>query len=638
MAKLVAEAAAYQPGQSREPFRRLEELASQPSGGARKQLEAGLVRLLSPGSSYEAKEFACTQLGILGSKTALPALSALLTNNETAGIACLALTTYPPGKADEVLRAALPSARGSARVQIIDTLGDRRDAQAVKLLAPLGTDTDGAVAGAAIAALGKIGDAFAWKAITALPSDLAPALQAARTEAILRYAEARAVAGDGKGAGALYEDLLAVSQPVSVRRAALDALLRLNRGEAQARILQVMHGSDSALKPVAIANVRALTSTNASEVFAAELPKLTPQEQVWMIDSLAARGDATASAAIGNSLGSPEPAVRRAAISALGRMGDAWCVPLFAHTLDHSKDAEERRALESALVSLPGGAQTDVAIADTLKKSSGQTRATLITAIALRQGPVANKLLLSEAGQTNPVVAIAAFRALTKTASELELTPLLERLTSTRDAEVRAEAADAARQAILRSSRASRCSSIVRNALGWAQSVDSRVVVLGLLPACGDAVALTAAKFAATEPDFRIRDAAVAALSDWPDASAWDTLVGIYRRPSSETVRGFALRGLVRLVGEENAHPSPELVEHYRLLLQGAHSDADFRLILGALGGAADPGALQLALPLLDNSSVRAEAEVAVKKIAEAIKGRNPKTAQEAMARLKTGQ
>ena len=52
-------------------------------------------------------------------------------------------------------------------------------------------------------------------------------------------------------------------------------------------------------------------------------------------------------------------------------------------------------------------------------------------------------------------------------------------------------------------------------------------------------------------------------------------------------MRGLALRGLVRLAGEENAHPNAKLIEHYRQLLAGAHTDADLRLILGALGGAA---------------------------------------------------
>lgn len=64
-AQIFAEAATYEPGQSREPFRRIEELVGQPSRGARKQLEAGLVRLLAPSATFEARRFACKQLGII---------------------------------------------------------------------------------------------------------------------------------------------------------------------------------------------------------------------------------------------------------------------------------------------------------------------------------------------------------------------------------------------------------------------------------------------------------------------------------------------------------------------------------------------------------------------------------------------
>ncbi len=635
IARLVAEAAAYQPGQSRQAFRRLEELVRGPSSDTRKELEAGLVKLLSPSCTYEAREFACTQLGITGSKSALPALSNMLKSDETAGIACVALTTYPPGGADKILRAALPSAQGRARIQIITTLGDRRDTKAVKLLEQLTRDADVSVATAALASLGKIGDEAAWKAINSVPENDYVSLGPAVIEAKLRCAEGFAQAGNAKAALPVYEDLLAGSLPDYLRRAALDALIRLDKDHAQQRILQVLHSSDAALKPVAIANVRNLLSGNASEVFSAELPKLQAQEQAWLIDSLAVRGDAPACAAIGNSLGSREAVVRRAAIGALGRMGDTWSVTPLARALAQARDAEERRAIESALIRLRGGGPTDMAITAALKESSGNTRADLITVLARRQGPVANPLLLAEAGQTNPVVAKAALRALGKTAGEKEVSPLLELLTRTHDDGVRSEAASATAQAIARIGKPARRSTLVCGALKWGQNVESRIALLGLLPGCGDAAALAAVRSTTADSDRSVRDAAIRALADWPDASAWEALVGIYREPGGETARGLALRGLVRLAGEGNAHPDAKLVERYRQLLADAHGDVELRLILGALGGAAQPGALELALPLLDNQGVRAEAEVAVKKIAEAIKAQHPQAAQAALKRLR---
>jgi hypothetical protein len=302
--------------------------------------------------------------------------------------------------------------------------------------------------------------------------------------------------------------------------------------------------------------------------------------------------------------------------------------------LDQSKDAEERRALESALISLRGGAQTDSAIVAALQKSAGSTRTSLVSAVAGRHGPTANSLLLAEAGQADPVVAKAALSALSKTTTGLEVPALLKLLTQTRDVEVRSAAEGAAAQALVKMDDPAGRSSFVRDALNLAASVDSRIALLGLLPACGDDTALAILKAAAAQGDTRVRDAVVRALADWPNAAAWDDLADIYRQPATDALRGLALRGLVRLVGDENAHPGAQLAEHYRQLLAVAHTDADYRLILGALGGAAQPEALELALPLLDNSGVRSEATVAVKKIAEAIKAQHPKAAQEALNRL----
>ncbi len=634
--KLVAQAATYQPGQSREALHRLEVLVHDSSPETRAELEDGLVRLLAPSSTFEAQSFACKQLGIMGSKRALSPLSELLKNDQTAGIACLALTTYPSGKADSILRRALTSARGRARIQIITTLGDRRDAKAVKQLTQLTAEADLSVAGAAIAALGKIADQAAWKAIVARSKDANPALAPAFTEAKLRCAERRAGSGDPKTATAIYEDLLAQSHPVYVRRAALEALLRVNKDQAQQRILQVLHGSDSALKVAAIAGVAALSSKDASAVFAAELPKLAPSEQVCLIASLAILGDAPACTAIGNGLASPNAAVRRAAIDAMGRVGGTWSVGPLARALERSKDADECRALVSVMASLPGGSQTGQAVTLALNKSSDGARAQLISVVARREGSAANPLLLAEAGQSDPAVAKAALRALAKTAGSKEVVPLLERITTTHDTEVLSEAESAAAQALARIDSPARRSAVVREALGWVQGVESHCALLGLLPECGDAAALAALKIAAGDSDTQVRAAAVRALAEWPDASAWDALIAIYRQPGTAAIRELALRGLVRLAGAENAHPSAGLIEHYRQILAGAHSDAEFRLVLGALSGAAQPEALELALPLLDRPGVRAEAEVAVKKIAEAVKKQHPKAAQEALNQLQS--
>ena len=62
----------------------MEEMVAQSvtNAAVRSALEGGLVQLLAPSSTFEARRFACKQLGIIGSKEALPALAGLLRSDE----------------------------------------------------------------------------------------------------------------------------------------------------------------------------------------------------------------------------------------------------------------------------------------------------------------------------------------------------------------------------------------------------------------------------------------------------------------------------------------------------------------------------------------------------------------------------
>jgi hypothetical protein len=140
---------------------------------------------------------------------------------------------------------------------------------------------------------------------------------------------------------------------------------------------------------------------------------------------------------------------------------------------------------------------------------------------------------------------------------------------------------------------------------------------------------------ASASPDALVRETVVRTLAEWPDAIAWDPLMLVCEKPEKEAHRVLALRALTRLAREDNARPNNELMTRYGQLLSFAKGPDDFKLVLGALAGAAHPEALKLALPLLDNASVRAEAELAVKQIAEAIKETHPQAAQEALQKLK---
>jgi HEAT repeat protein len=636
LSQLIADTAKWESSQSQEPLRKLEQLARDSAGKKhqRAELEAALVKLLVPDSTFEARRFACQQLAVIGSDASVPAQAKLLQDNETIGLACLAFGNRPSAKADQALRAALPAARGQGRLQIISTLGNRRDAKAVTLLAKLARDADAAVAEAATRALGMIASKSACNVIAALRKEASPPFNNTLADASLRCAEALTTSGNREAAVAICEELLASSQSTHVRRGAFVASLALDKDGGEKRILHTLHGSDGVLKHVAIAAVSSLPGKNVSETLAQELPTLPPEEQIWLIGSLAVRADAPARAALIASLQSIDAGVRRAAAAALSRIGNATAVRPFAKAIAAAKDADEARALESALGSLPANRDTDKAIIAEIRQAQGDVRAHLVSALVSRRSPQVLTALLEEADNANPAVAKAAFRALAKAAVGGQLPLLLAKFAALRNADLRSEVEVYVEQAVVASDDASQRSAAVREALASTREVDSRCALLRLLPACGDAQALASLHSVASDADARLRDAAVRALAEWPDLSAWNELTGIWQKPDNDAHRSLALRGLVRLAGDANAHPDAKLVKHYRELLDGARGGDEFKLILGALGGAAHPEALKLALPLLEKPGVRAEAEVAVRKIAEAIKAKNPEAAKAALDRL----
>ena len=250
-------------------------------------------------------------------------------------------------------------------------------------------------------------------------------------------------------------------------------------------------------------------------------------------------------------------------------MGDATSVPPLVRALADAKAVEERRAIASSLVSLPGKKETDQAVNSDLSRATGMTRAELVSVLARRQGSAANPVLLVEATNPDSDVAKAAWRALARTALADDVPGVLNGLIVLRDADVRAEAETAASQAIARLPEPGRRSALVRDALARAETMEVRCALLGLLPLCGDAPALAELTKAQRESNPSLQEAAVRALAEWPDLEAWDNLANFCDRTTSESLRAVAMRGLVRLAGEENVRPSVKLVGRYEKAVGG---------------------------------------------------------------------
>lgn len=123
----------------------------------RRQLSEALASKLSGDLSTYNKAFLCQELQWAGRREAAPALGKLLTDEELAEPAAMALVAIREGAAEQ-FRAAMPRTQGKCRLNVVQGLGAVGDERSVGALKQALNDSDREVRLAAGWGLARIGD------------------------------------------------------------------------------------------------------------------------------------------------------------------------------------------------------------------------------------------------------------------------------------------------------------------------------------------------------------------------------------------------------------------------------------------------------------------------------------------------
>jgi HEAT repeat protein len=215
----------YDWGQDRNVLKPIDDavVAAHGDASARQQLENRLAETLKSELSYDARQFLCRKLMVIGTAASVPVLSGFLTDEKLSHMARYALERIPAPEAAKALRDALPKLSGALKVGVIASLGVRQDEAAVPLLAELLSDSDPAIARAAAAGLGAIRSPAASKAL--VQGKASSEAQSGVADAKLACAEALLSNGNSKDALAVYRGLIGSQQPKHVKLAATRGML-----------------------------------------------------------------------------------------------------------------------------------------------------------------------------------------------------------------------------------------------------------------------------------------------------------------------------------------------------------------------------------------------------------------------------
>ena len=302
--------------------------------GADPGQEQDLLDVLRSSADPVQKADAAGRLRGVGTVQVVPVLAALLNDDATAHAARHALEGMPFPEAGAALRQALGQSTGLLKLGLIDSLGWRREVEAVSLLQPMLSETDAALVAATAIALGRIGSAGALSALEAARHQIPAMARPALLEGLMRCAERQLAEGNRVRASAIYRSIFDSSEVESIRAAAYAGMIRSADDGGFGLIVAALGGRDAAAGAAALQLAGGLQHPAATRALSELLPNSPPGRQVALLALLQARGDAAAMPVVLTAARSAEPAVRAAAASALGALGDATCVTLLAESAE----------------------------------------------------------------------------------------------------------------------------------------------------------------------------------------------------------------------------------------------------------------------------------------------------------------
>lgn len=573
-----------------------------------------MVRVLTSDADLHDKRDACRQLAAAGDASAIPILAGLLPDPELSHMARYALEPMPDPAVDSVFRNALSALKGNLLIGVINSIGIRRDTEAVGALASLLSSADPGTVQAAAAALGRIGTLDAATELERVLDTIPDTIRPVVSEACLSCACPFAAEGQSGRAAEIFDRLRTPQNPLSIRQAALRGALELGTEHGLPLLLEQLRTPDVCMFDVAMWTLqRGLPGANVTQAVARELTSVSLDRRPGLIYALAGRGDPAALPALTEAAGSTDQSVRLAALQGLPLIGgDAAVQPLVDALAD--SDSRISETARNALEALPLPTLTQAV--NTVLAGSDKGRKLVAMDIARRRKLQGVLPALRTAGSADdPELRTAALNAMRPLAGVAEVPSLIAALRRAENADEAKKAEDALIAASGRG--AAEATPYLRAAL--ADGPETILpALLRALESATDKDALEAVVQYLNDPRPPVRDEAIRVLTSWQDRSVLPYLLTLAR--TSEDMREYvlAVRGLIRLAEAREGKWGADLTVLREVMTLSRRTD-EKKAVLGALGKIPDRPALALALRALDTPDLSLEACNAIVTIAEKI-------------------
>lgn len=302
--------------------------------------------------------------------------------------------------------------------------------------------------------------------------------------------------------------------------------------------------------------------------------------------------------------------VRLAALEALGIIGTPSAVKHLAETAA-TAHGQERNVARTSLVCIAGEGIA-AALMDATRLGNAGSRVQVIHAIG-RRGRHEPFDALHQIARSEPVASIRreAIRSMGKIGKGSDIRTLLELAIAPKAPADRATIEEAVVTMFNKTAEADTQALPVLAALKKAPD-EAKPVLLSLLRRPATPEALDAVRKAVKSSNESVSGAAIRTLGEWPNAAALDQLYQIASTGKNSAHKTLALRGYIRL-----ARLTQDPMAVYTNALKLATQTDEIRLVLEGLHHAASLKALETAEKYIVNEALKADAFMAVVKVAD---------------------
>lgn len=633
--KLLNESVNYSYGKNRQNLNTIEELIRKTQNNSeRRQIEQVLAKvLLNEKATIEFKEFICRQLWYLGTSQSVNAVSTLFTNENTVGWACYALTRNPSKDAEVALVNALKIVSLSSRPAVIAALGQRRSELAVDELYKLCNENDNRISDAAIKALDQIGNEQCATYLLKLYESNNSRIKEKSSYALIACANSLSKSGKQSFALDIYNKLFATSSELSIREASLRGIVENSGAKATDFLVKILKSNEANLYTAAIGAINLLKEKQVFKKIADSLDDFPQTVQPPVINMLAEKKEKGLLPVAKKLVDSQNQEIRIASIKALGTIGDESVVGILTKVISKNDQPEKNLAINS--LKMLQGTKVDNEIVSHLRKASPPALLDLINIAVDRNITASIPELLKICASKEPDIKKKAFSAIGQLGEPSIIKDVVSIVIKMENDAAQDKAVAAVVSLAEKIKDTKTRSSVVLDQWENAKTDSAKASLLRIAGGIGDETALQfLSKIVQQDDQPKFQEIAIRELAQWQDESAIPVLKGIYQKTKNQTYRTLALRGYVRLLSSATKLNTEDIIKHYEQSLNYSQTPDEKKQILAGLGNVPDEKALALALPLIEDNSVKSEAAQSILQISASIYGSNPNLAKTAINKV----